>query len=159
VVGVDLVLWRSACGSDFGNELLRRALPRAVASSPKISKRMESLSVKPKEEQTMLCSRIVVVVACLMPLLSHPLKSEAAINRAPTQQEDSGRQGMPSHDKTVTLLNNGTKDELQYKLGVTADEADNIAKNRPYRDMSQLKKVVSKKTFKQIQKRTQRRRF
>jgi hypothetical protein len=104
----------------------------------------------------MLCSRMVVAVVSLLPLLSHPFKSEAAINRAPTQQEDSGRQGMPSHDKTVTLLNNGTKDELQFKLGVTADEADNIARNRPYRDVRQLKTVVSKKTFKQIQKRTER---
>lgn len=106
----------------------------------------------------MLCSRIVVVVACLMPLLSPPLKSEAVIGRALTQQE-AGREGTPSHDKTVSLLNDGTKEELQFKLGVTADEADNIVKNRPYRELSQLKTVVSKKTYKQIQKRTQRRRF
>lgn len=103
----------------------------------------------------MLCSRIVIVAVCLMPLLSHPLKSEAAISIASTQEGISEHEGTPSHDKTISMLNDGTKEELQFKLGVTADEADNIVKNRPYRELSQLKTVVTKKTFKQIQKRTQ----
>jgi hypothetical protein len=131
------------------------ALLRAAARTSQNLEANEEFVRQRRRNKKMLCSRIAVVVVCLMPLLSHPLKSEAAIGRAPTQEEIPGREGTPSHDKTISVLNDGTKEELQFKLGVTADEADNIVKNRPYRELSQLKTVVSKKTFKQIQKRTQ----
>jgi len=102
----------------------------------------------------------MAITAYLTALLVLPPRSEA--NReASAYQENPGGGGITSQtaepvvtDKTVLLLNRGTKEDLQSKLGVGSDDAGKIINNRPYSHLNQLQRVVSKKTFKQIQKRS-----